>query len=84
MSNGKSDDGVIIEYVGHRTSFLEPQLVEGHPKSLYYIDPELIPKTRSMIDYDWVLLSFDSFYVFDEEKNIHGTKVKIAQRKKSL
>ena len=33
-----------------------------------------------MIDHDWALHSYDSFYVFYEAQNIHGEKVKIAQR----
>jgi hypothetical protein len=33
-----------------------------------------------MIDHEWALLSYDSFYVFDAAQNIHGKKVQIAQR----
>ena len=80
MSNGKSDDDVVVEYARSMALYAIPRLVQGHPKPLHYIDLDLIPKTKSHIDYEWAVATFDSFHIFDDAQNIHGKKVQIAQR----
>ena len=80
MSNGKSDDDVVVESAGSMASYAIPRLVQGEPKPLHYIDPDLIPKTKSNINYEWAEATFDSFHIFDDAQNIQGRKVQIAQR----
>ena len=86
MSNGKSDDDVVLEYSGSRALYAIPRLVQGHSNQppVHYTNPTLIPKIRSEIDHDWALLSFVNFYVFDEVQHIHGEKLQIVQRTESL
>ena len=77
MSNGKSDDDVVVESAGSMALYAIPRLVQGEPKPLHYIDPDLIPKAKSNINYEWAEATFDSFHIFDDAQNIQGRKMQI-------